>query len=95
MTNLIPQNLLIQVINLDRRPDRLAHITTELKKVGLSFEKQTAVEKLKSIATQKVMTVNNKFVSQYTVPFYGKIILFFRKNQNLKSIIYRLCGSET
>lgn len=44
MTNLIPQNLLIQVINLDRRPDRLAHITTELQKVGLSFEKQTAVD---------------------------------------------------
>jgi hypothetical protein len=39
------------------------------------IEKQTAVEKLKSIATQKVMTVNNKFVSQYTVPFYGKIII--------------------
>ena len=44
MTNLIPQNLLIQVINLDRRPDRLDHITTELQKVGLSFEKQTAVD---------------------------------------------------
>lgn len=39
------------------------------------IEKQTAVEKLKSIATQKVMTVNNKYVSQYTVPFYSKIII--------------------
>jgi GR25 family glycosyltransferase involved in LPS biosynthesis len=44
MTNLIPKNLLIQVINLDRRPDRLAHIAAELQKVGLGFEKQTAVD---------------------------------------------------
>jgi GR25 family glycosyltransferase involved in LPS biosynthesis len=55
MTNLIPQNLLIQVINLDRRPDRLAHITTELKKVGLSFEKQTAVDgQLESLQSEYI-----------------------------------------
>jgi GR25 family glycosyltransferase involved in LPS biosynthesis len=44
MTKLTPQNLLIQVINLDRRPDRLALIAAELQRVGLSFEKQEAVD---------------------------------------------------
>jgi GR25 family glycosyltransferase involved in LPS biosynthesis len=44
MTKLTPQNLLIQVINLARRPDRLALVTAELERVGLSFEKQTAVD---------------------------------------------------
>ncbi len=36
--------LLIQVINLASRPDRLALISTELHKVGLSFETQIAVD---------------------------------------------------
>jgi GR25 family glycosyltransferase involved in LPS biosynthesis len=44
MIDLITQNLLIQVINLDRRPDRLAHISAGLQRVGLSFERQTAVD---------------------------------------------------
>ena len=39
------------------------------------IEKAITVEKLKAIATAKFMTVNQKFVSQYKIPFYGKIIL--------------------
>ena len=33
------------------------------------------IEKIKSISTSKQMTVNEKFVTQFTIPFYGKIIL--------------------
>lgn len=50
------------------------------------IEKQTAVEKLKSIATQKTMTVNSKFVSQYTVPFYGKIIICTNREKDFMRI---------
>jgi hypothetical protein len=50
------------------------------------IEKQTAVEKLKSIATQKTMTVNSKFVSQYTVPFYGKIIICTNRDKDFMRI---------
>lgn len=39
------------------------------------LEKQSSVEKIKAIATQKSMAVNQKFVSQYKVPFFGKIII--------------------
>lgn len=45
--------LLIQVINLARRPDRLAKIKSELQRAGLSFEVQTAVDgKLKSLGSE-------------------------------------------
>lgn len=39
------------------------------------IEKAVTVEKLKALATGKFLTVNQKFISQYKVPFYGKIIL--------------------
>lgn len=39
------------------------------------FEKKITVEKLKALATAKFITVNQKFVSQYRMPFFGKIIL--------------------
>lgn len=39
------------------------------------IEKQVMVEKLKSLATGKFITVNQKFVNQFKLPFYGKIIL--------------------
>lgn len=38
-------------------------------------EKNVTVEKLKSLATTKFISVNQKFVSQYRMPFFGKIIL--------------------
>jgi hypothetical protein len=40
------------------------------------FEKSQDLEKLKAISTQKTMTVNTKFVAEYQVAFFGKIILF-------------------
>jgi len=39
------------------------------------IEKSITVEKLKALATGKFLTVNQKYVSHYKVPFYGKIIL--------------------
>jgi hypothetical protein len=39
------------------------------------IEKTITVEKLKALATQKFISVNQKFVSQYRMPFFGKIIL--------------------
>jgi len=39
------------------------------------IEKAIMVEKIKSLATCKFITVNQKFVNHFKVPFYGKIIL--------------------
>ena len=39
------------------------------------IEKSITVEKLKSLATGKFLSVNQKYVSPYKVPFFGKIIL--------------------
>lgn len=39
------------------------------------IEKNTTVEKIKALATSKHITVNQKFVTQYRMPFYGKIII--------------------
>ena len=44
MTNSNASEILIQVINLERRPDRLARISAELQRAGLSFETQVAVD---------------------------------------------------
>lgn len=39
------------------------------------FEKKLTIEKLKALATSKFLTINEKFVAQYKISFYGKIIL--------------------
>lgn len=39
------------------------------------IEKKQIVEKLKALSTQKEIVVNQKFVSNYKIPFYGKFIL--------------------
>jgi hypothetical protein len=39
------------------------------------FESVQATEKLKNLATQKEILVNPKFVPQYSIPFYGKLII--------------------
>ena len=44
MTNSNNSELLIQVINLAKRPDRLALISADLDKAGLKFETQVAVD---------------------------------------------------
>lgn len=44
MTNSNASGILIQVINLERRPDRLARVSAELERAGLNFEVQVAVD---------------------------------------------------
>ena len=44
MTSSNASGILIQVINLKRRPDRLARISADLHRAGLSFETQVAVD---------------------------------------------------
>jgi len=39
------------------------------------IDKQIAIEKIKSLATKKFISVNQKHVSQFKIPFFGKIIL--------------------
>ena len=39
------------------------------------IEKSITVEKIKSLATGKFISVNQKFVSQFKLPFFGKIIM--------------------
>jgi|GEM_PF-157927 len=39
------------------------------------IEKAITVEKIKALATSKFISINQKFISQYKVPFFGKIIL--------------------
>ena len=39
------------------------------------FENVQALEKLKALSTQKKISVNEKFISNYSIPFFGKIII--------------------
>lgn len=39
------------------------------------LEKKLSIEKLKALATAKHIQINEKFVAQYKIPFYGKVIL--------------------
>ena len=39
------------------------------------FEKKQDAEKIKSLATQKTINVNTKNVTEYTSPFYMKIVI--------------------
>lgn len=43
------------------------------------IEKQAGVEKLKSLSTAKMIDVSQKFVSEYSIPFFGKFILYSNK----------------
>ena len=57
MTNSNNPDLLIQVINLAKRTDRLARMTANLHKAGLSFETQVAVD-------GQAMKTQSKFLSK-------------------------------
>lgn len=50
------------------------------------IEKSHAVEKLKSIATAKSISVNQKFVANYSIPFFGKVILCTNKENDFMRI---------
>jgi len=57
VTNSNKSGLLIQVINLTSRPDRLALISAKLHKAGLRFETQIAVD-------GKTLQIDSKFLSK-------------------------------
>lgn len=50
------------------------------------IDKQHTVEKLKSIATAKTMSVSQKFVQHYSVPFFGKVIVCTNKETDFMRI---------
>jgi hypothetical protein len=50
------------------------------------IDKSHAVEKLKSIATAKTISVNQKFVANYSIPFYGKVIICTNKEKDFMRI---------
>lgn len=49
-------------------------------------DKMSAVEKIKSIATAKTITVNMKMVAQYRIPFFGKIVITTNKEKDFMRI---------
>jgi hypothetical protein len=51
-----------------------------------SIEKQAAVERIKSISTAKTITVNQKHVAHYAIPFYGKIVLATNREKDFMKI---------
>lgn len=50
------------------------------------IDKSHAVEKLKSIATAKTISVNQKFVANYSIPFFGKVIICTNKEKDFMRI---------
>lgn len=50
------------------------------------IDKQHTVEKLKSLATAKSLSVSQKFVQHYNVPFFGKIIVCTNKETDFMRI---------
>ena len=50
------------------------------------INKKSAVEKIKSLATTKSIQVNEKMVAQYSVPFYGKIIIATNKERDFMKV---------
>lgn len=65
------------------------HIYATKNIIGIDetvIEKTSIVEKLKAISTQKTMTVNQKHVSQYSIPFFGKIVMATNKEDEFMKI---------
>lgn len=50
------------------------------------MEKTTTVEKLKALSTQKHITINQKHISEYKIPFFGKFILASNNEDNFAKI---------
>jgi hypothetical protein len=39
------------------------------------FDSRQSMEKIKNLATQQLITVNTKYIPQYEIPFFGKLII--------------------
>ena len=51
-----------------------------------TIEKQSTIERLKSLVTAKEITVNMKSIAHYTLPFYGKVILCTNKEDDFLKV---------
>lgn len=51
-----------------------------------TIEKASVIERLKALVTQKEILVNQKFVSNYAIPFYGKVILCTNKEEDFLKV---------
>jgi GR25 family glycosyltransferase involved in LPS biosynthesis len=72
MTNNASSRLLIQVINLARRTDRLSKIGAELQRAGLSFEVQRAVD-------GQLNTIGSEFLSNGEIGCWKSHVNSMRK----------------
>ncbi|MCP4651733.1 MAG: hypothetical protein GY853_16850, partial [PVC group bacterium] len=50
------------------------------------IEKRQAIEKIKSLSTGKFVSVNQKYVANYKIPFYGHIIMTSNEKDNFINI---------
>lgn len=50
------------------------------------FDSVQATEKLKNLATQKKISVNAKFIQQYDLPFFGKLIITSNDEQKFSKV---------
>jgi len=65
----------------------LSFATKNIVLVDEAFlEKNSGIEKLKSITTAKNMLVNPKHANEYSIPFYGKVILCSNKEIDFAKI---------
>ena len=49
-------------------------------------DRTSAVEKIKSIATANTMTVNEKMIAQYRIPFFGKLIITTNREKDFMKV---------
>ena len=78
MTNSNNSRLLIQVINLAKRPDRLALISADLHKAGLEFETQVAVD-------GKTVESASKFLSKAEIGCFKSHVNSMRRQVEIGS----------
>ena len=78
MTNSNASGILIQVINLERRPDRLAQVSAQLQRAGLSFETQVAVD-------GRLETHEPKFISKGAVGCWKSHVNSMRRIVEVKA----------
>ncbi len=55
------------------------------------LDRAVTIEKLKAMSTAKMLTINEKYVTPYSIPFYGKVIL----TSNLEDKFAKVDPAET
>ncbi len=86
------------VLNLDKRPDRLAKITKELEKIELEFERFSAISAedfdndIKNVPAFEIHKINREASSEYLMAMYGAkkshmVMLEIAKKRGYKKIL--------